>query len=376
MFGERHLRRELDWALIAAVLALAGISLPMIASATQALSTGNYSSVKRQALSIALGLAVAAIVVSIDYSDLLRFSRVVYILNLGLLASVMVAGRTTLGAQRWIQIGPVPVQPSELAKLCVITTLAAALSRRESETCGWPQIISAFIHIALPMALVLRQPDLGTSLVFMAIAFGMLFAAGAPGRALGFLIVAGLGGITGAIVAHFRWGFPLPLEEYQLKRLIVFTNPGIDPLGSGYQLRQSMIAIGSGRLVGKGLFAGTQNQLRFLPFQHTDFIFSVIGEELGFIGGMAILALYLFVLWRGLRIASMARDSFGALLAVGVVSMLAFHILINIGMTVGMMPVTGIPLPFMSYGGTSLITNMAGIGLLINVYMRRHKIVF
>ncbi|MGE5542328.1 MAG: rod shape-determining protein RodA, partial [Bacillota bacterium] len=316
------------------------------------------------------------IVVSIDYSDLLRFSRVVYILNLGLLASVMVAGRTTLGAQRWIQIGPVPVQPSELAKLCVITTLAAALSRRESETCGWPQIISAFIHIALPMALVLRQPDLGTSLVFMAIAFGMLFAAGAPGRALGFLIVAGLGGITGAIVAHFRWGFPLPLEEYQLKRLIVFTNPGIDPLGSGYQLRQSMIAIGSGRLVGKGLFAGTQNQLRFLPFQHTDFIFSVIGEELGFIGGMAILALYLFVLWRGLRIASMARDSFGALLAVGVVSMLAFHILINIGMTVGMMPVTGIPLPFMSYGGTSLITNMAGIGLLINVYMRRHKIVF
>jgi rod shape determining protein RodA len=223
---------------------------------------------------------------------------------------------------------------------------------------------------------VLKQPDLGTSLAFVAITLGILVAAGAPGRILAPIVVAGLGSVIGAVVAHFRWGLPLPLEDYQLKRLIVFTNPGIDPLGSGYQLRQSIIAIGSGRLVGKGLFAGTQNQLRFLPFQHTDFIFSVIGEELGFIGGIAVLTLYLFVLWRGLRIAAMARDYFGALLSVGVVSMLAFHILINVGMTLGMMPVTGIPLPFMSYGGNSMITNMAAVGLLLNVYMRRHKIVF
>jgi len=376
MIAERRMKRGLDWALVTAVLILSAISLPMIASATQAPSTGGFSLVKRQGVSIAIGILVALAVMSVDYSDLARFSRLIYVFNLGLLVAVTAAGRTTLGAQRWVQIGPVSLQPSELAKLCMIITLAASLSRRDGEEHGWAEIISSFIHIAPAMLLVLKQPDLGTSLAFVAITLGILVAAGAPGRILAPIVVAGLGSVIGAVVAHFRWGLPLPLEDYQLKRLIVFTNPGIDPLGSGYQLRQSIIAIGSGRLVGKGLFAGTQNQLRFLPFQHTDFIFSVIGEELGFIGGIAVLTLYLFVLWRGLRIAAMARDYFGALLSVGVVSMLAFHILINVGMTLGMMPVTGIPLPFMSYGGNSMITNMAAVGLLLNVYMRRHKIVF
>lgn len=376
MIVERRRKRDIDWALIAAVLLMACWSLPMIASATQAPSTGDYSMVKKQAVSIMVGILVAAAAAFVDYSDLQRFSRLIYGANLVILALVLVTGDSSLGAQRWIQVGPVPLQPSEVAKIAVIITLAAALSRGKDEPRGWACILSAFLHIAPPMLLVLRQPDLGTSLVFMAITVGMLFVAGASTRRLALLVGSGLAGVVGAIVGHFRWGLPLPLKEYQLKRLIVFTNPGIDPLGSGYQLRQSMIAVGSGRLVGKGLFAGTQNQLRFLPYQYTDFIFSVIGEELGFAGAVILLALYVFIIWKGLRIAAAARDDFGALLAVGVVSMLAFHILVNVGMTVGVMPVTGIPLPFMSYGGTSLVTNMAGIGLLLNVYLRRHKIVF
>ncbi|NPV71920.1 MAG: rod shape-determining protein RodA [Firmicutes bacterium] len=376
MRTRRRVIKDIDWSLVAAVLILTGVSLPMIASATQATTTGDYSLVVRQAVAAGLGVIAVCVVLLVDYTDLMRFSRLIYAGNLGLLVAVLLRGRSALGAQRWLQLGPIPLQPSEVAKIAVIVTLASVLARREDESESLWGVFWTFAHIALPMALVLKQPDLGTSLVFLAVAFGMLLVSGAKFGYLATVFGGGLASAVGAIVAHFRWGLPLPLKEYQLKRLIIFTNPGIDPLGAGYHIRQSIIAVGSGRLFGKGLFAGTQNQLRFLPFQHTDFIFSVIGEELGYVGGVAILLVYLFVIWRGLRIAASARDSYGALLATGVVSVFAFHIIVNVGMTIGVMPVTGIPLPFMSYGGTSLVTNMVGVGILLNVYMRRHRILF
>ncbi len=240
-----------------------------------------------------------------------------------------------------------------------------------------PYLLSS-AHLAHLLGPLYRHLIVGVELQRGAVAHVAVQRESAGAR-LGHMLAIYGGGLAcavGAIAAHFRWGLPLPLKDYQLKRLVVFMNPGVDPLGAGYQLRQSVIAVGSGRLFGKGLFSGTQNQLRFLPFQHTDFIFSVIGEELGFVGGACILILYLLVIWRGVRIAASAKDTFGALLATGVVSMLAFHIIVNIGMTIGVMPVTGIPLPFMSYGGTSLVTNMVGIGILLNVHVRRHRTLF
>ena len=376
MLREKRLRKNLDWVLAGAVYALLAISLPVLASATQAPAKGDFSLVQRQAVFIVVGSICALAAMLVNYEDLMRFSRFIYGFNLALLGAVLVVGKVQLGAQRWIQIGPFPLQPSETAKICVIITLAAALSQREEGLNRWSDMIPTFLHILPPMVLVLKQPDLGTSLVFLAIALAMLLVAGAPPGKVGALTVGGLATACGAVFAHFRYGIPLPLKDYQLKRLIVFINPDVDPLRAGYQIKQSIIAIGSGRLLGKGLFAGTQNQLRFLPFQHTDFIFPVIGEELGFIGGTAVLLLYYIVIWRGLRIAATARDRFGSLIATGVTAMIAFHILVNVGMTLGVMPVTGIPLPFMSYGGSSLITNMVGIGLLLNVHLRRQKIQF
>jgi rod shape determining protein RodA len=221
--------------------------------------------------------------------------------------------------------------------------------------------------VGIPFLLVLKQPDLGTSLVFLAIVFGMMFVAGISLRHLGAIVGAGL------VFMPIFWHF---LKDYQKKRLTVFLDPNVDPLGSGYHIIQSKIAIGSGMLFGKGLFNGTQSQLNFLPENHTDFIFAVIGEELGFVGATIILLLYLVLLYRGIKIAGAARDNFGTLLATGITSMIAFHLLVNVGMTAGIMPVTGIPLPLMSYGVSALTTNLVSIGILLNIYMRRQKILF
>jgi rod shape determining protein RodA len=215
--------------------------------------------------------------------------------------------------------------------------------------------------------LVFLQPDLGTALSFLAILLGMLWAAGVPRGQLAGLVAAGL------VASPLAW--PL-LKPYQRTRLLAFLDPGADPLGAGYNLIQSKIAIGSGGVWGKGLFAGTQNTLQFLPMQHTDFVFAVIGEELGFVGAVGVLLLFCLWLWRVLQVASSARDSFGSYLCVGVACMVAFHVLVNVGMTVGLAPATGIPLPFVSYGGTALVAQLAGVGLVLSVAARRSKILF
>ena len=283
-----------------------------------------------------------------------------------MLAAVMFFGHAALGAQRWIQLGPISIQPSEFSKLLMIICLAAILEERIGKINTWQDLFPLALYIGVPFILVLKQPDLGTSLVFMAIFFGMIIACGIRWKILAGTFLAGIAAMP--LIWHF-------MKDYQKMRIMVFLDPNVDPLGSGYHIIQSKIAIGSGMLFGKGLFEGTQSQLNFLPENHTDFIFAVVGEELGFVGAVILLLLYFVVLWRGIQIAKEASDIFGRLLAVGITSMLAFHILVNVGMTTGIMPVTGIPLPLMSYGVSSLTTNIFAIAILMNIHMRQQRLI-
>ncbi|MEW6545303.1 MAG: rod shape-determining protein RodA [Bacillota bacterium] len=369
--------RNLDLGLVGATAGLVVFSLAAIASASYSMNPDDrLFFVRRQALWLLVAVAVAVLTRLVDYRVIVAWAAPLYLVNLALLAAVLVVGREAQGAQRWIPLGPFDLQPSELAKLLTIVTLAAHLGRREVPLRGLREALPYVAHVLVPLLLIVVQPDLGTSLVLGAVLLGMLYAAGVPGGRLVAMVGAGLSVAALAIWAHLTWGFPLPLRDYQLNRLLVFLQPGRDPLGAGYHLLQSKIAIGSGDFWGKRLFYGTQNQLNFLPNRHTDFIFSVIGEELGFAGGIAVLGLYCYLVYRVLRVARLAGDVHGGLLCVGVASMLAFHVLVNVGMTMGIMPITGIPLPFISYGGSSLVTSMMGIGLVLNVYGRRQRIRF
>lgn len=365
----RRLLRNLDLSLIMVTFAIIATSLVIIGSATHinTSSEDRYWFVQRQGMFALANCFLIFIMLHFDYKSIGRFANMLYGINLIMLIAVMAVGQSALGAQRWIQIGPINLQPSEFSKLIMIIALANLLDKKWGKLNTFREIIPVFLYIALPFLLVLKQPDLGTSLVFLAILFGMIFVAGISIKHL-MLIFA-----SGAAIMPIFWHF---LKDYQKKRLTVFIDPNVDPLGSGYHIIQSKIAIGSGMLFGKGLFGGTQSQLNFLPENHTDFIFAVIGEELGFIGAVIILMLYFILLYRGIKIASTAPDNFGTLLAAGITTMLTFHVLVNVGMTAGIMPVTGIPLPLMSYGVSSLTTNMLSVGILLNIYMRRQKILF
>jgi rod shape determining protein RodA len=363
----RRLLKNLDITLVVSVLLLLGISLIVISSATHVTTATEdpYWFLQRQSIFTVVNILLIVFILSFDYHTFAKYAGVLYWFSVISLLAVRLVGQTALGAQRWIQIGPITLQPSEFAKIIIIITLAKMLENRKLETLK--DLLPVALHVGIPFALILVQPDLGTSLVFIAITVGMVFMAGIRTKLFVGIIASGL-----AVLPIF-WQF---LHDYQKKRLLVFIDPNIDPLGSGYHIIQSKIAIGSGMLFGKGLFNGSQSQLDFLPENHTDFIFAVIGEELGFIGAALILLMYFVVVYRGIKIAGEARDDYGTLLATGVTSMLLFHILVNVGMTAGIMPVTGIPLPFMSYGVSALTKNMVGIGILLNVYMRRQKIMF
>ncbi|WP_258360971.1 rod shape-determining protein RodA [Moorella sulfitireducens (nom. illeg.)] len=376
---ERKLWRNLDYYFVGCIIALLLISLAVLSSAGANVATDPFYYAKKQLVGILVGLAGLTVVLLTDYGQLRRYHYLLYTLNLVLLVTVFLVGHQAKGAQRWINLGPFLFQPSEFAKTITVITLACLLDKRQGKLNRWQDLIIPFAYVAVPMLLILKQPDLGTALVLMAILFGMLFVGGANPRLL--LIIAG-GGLllVGlALFAHFRYGLPLPLEDYQLRRLVVVLNPyndGRGGTGAGYHVIQSQIAIGSGGLWGVGFRQGSQVQLNFLPEHHTDFIFSVVGEELGFIRTVGILALYFLLLYRMLRIAAQAKDMFGALLVSGVASMFTFHILVNIGMTIGIMPVTGIPLPLFSYGGSAMLANMLALGLVLNVNLRRQKILF
>jgi rod shape determining protein RodA len=361
------LTRKVDLVLILGVVALCVYGALMIYSATKG-SVGRggdqFIFLKRQIVWIVLGIIIAAFVSFSDYNLLRHYLVPIYLLNLALLVLVFFVGKEAFGAQRWIPFGSFHLQPSEFAKIFVIVTLAIFLSTRKGEISSLADVGLSFLFIALPWLLIFKQPDLGTALVLFAILMGMLLAAGIKIRYFMAIVLSCV--LIGFLMINFG-----VLKDYQMKRLMVFMDPDIDPLGAGYNIQQSKIAVGSGRLAGKGLFSGTQTNLQFLPARHTDFIFAVVGEELGFLGSALLLGLYFVIISRGIRIASTSKNMLGSLIAIGVVSMWLFQIMVNIGMTIGIMPITGIPLPFISSGGSSLWANMAGVGLLLGIYARR-----
>lgn len=363
---KRFLRR-IDFVLLFASLGIIIYSLVVISSATHVNTPGEerYWFVQRQGIFAVINILIAILFLNFDYRGLQQYGKQLYIFNLIMLAAVMFFGHAALGAQRWIQIGPVSLQPSEFSKLIMIICMASLLENKVGQLNSFQDLLPIAAYIGVPFLLVLKQPDLGTSLVFMAIFFGMIVVCGIRWRILFGIFVAGVASMP------LLWQF---LKDYQKMRIMVFLDPNVDPLGSGYHIIQSKIAIGSGMLFGKGLFEGTQSQLNFLPENHTDFIFAVVGEELGFAGAVLLLVLYLAIFLRGLSIARNASDVFGRLLAVGITSMLAFHVLVNVGMTTGIMPVTGIPLPLMSYGVSALTTDILAIAILMNIHMRKQKL--
>jgi rod shape determining protein RodA len=364
---DRRVARNIDPYLTGTTLLLCVFGLVMVYSTTR-YGLHPLLFVRSQALHFVVGLLVAGVILAVDYRSFAAGAKWLYVINLVLLAAVLVAGRSSLGAQRWIPLGPLgQFQPSEFAKLAIVITLARHMSDRPGPYNSVRDLLPFLAHIAPPMILIFKQPDLGTALVYGAIFVGMLYAGGARRRDLAIL------GGAAMVVTPLLWRV---FKEYQRRRLLSFLDPSLDPRGAGYGIIQSKIAVGSGMMWGKGLFAGTQNVLQFVPEHHTDFIFSVVGEELGFIGAVVLLVLFYIWLARGVRAAAVARDRFGALVAVGIVSMIAFHVFVNVGMTVGIMPITGIPLPFISYGGSALMTMIWAAALLLNIGMRRQKILF
>ena len=361
--------RGWDWTIVICTLLLVAIGISVIGSATHVNQTGitAQSMVLRQFLFFLINAVLVVLMSTFDYRRLKDYSKWIYGITILLLVAVMAVGTSALGAQRWIQLGPITLQPSEFTKFLMIVCMAKMMEGKIGKLNSFREVLPTFVYILVPTALVFLQPDLGTSLVYMAIYMGLLYIAGIRMKLV--RIVLGIG----LVLAPFGW---FALKEYQKQRILVFLNPNIDPYGSGYHIIQSKIAIGSGLIFGKGLFQGTQSQLNFLPENHTDFIFSVIGEELGFVGCMVVLFLMFMLIYRAIRIAYTARDNFGMLLAAGIATYFTFQIMVNVGMTTGIMPVTGIPLPFISYGVSALTTNMLAVGLLLNISMQRSKYMF
>lgn len=402
-----HGWQGVDWLLFILPVGIT-IFASVLISSTQKY-TGENGFAVNHALLGAIGAALALWIARSRYELLLQWRWIVYAATIASLVAVMVIGTEGLGAQRWIPIFGFNVQPSEFAKLGAIITLAATLKDRDAPTLFG--MIKALAITSVPWALVFLQPDLGTSLVFGAIAMGMLYWSGThPGWLIlmisplvsaiafntslpiwiGWVVLMGIVAYrtlpwwplytsVAAIVVNLvsgklsdiMWGV---LKDYQKDRLILFLHPDKDPLGGGYHLIQSRIAIGAGELWGRGLFHGTQTQLSFIPEQHTDFIFSAVGEELGFVGGIVLLLAFWLICLRLVLIAQSAKDNFGSLLAVGVLSMIVFQAVLNICMTIGLAPITGIPLPWMSYGRSALLTNFIAIGLVESVANHRRRL--
>jgi rod shape determining protein RodA len=364
--------RHLDPVLVVATLLLTAVGVVMVYSATyQRLELAGQPTnqfAMRQLVHWGAAIVALVVVATVDYRHLKTWAGVIFAGSVGLLGLVLTPmGTMSGGAQRWISLGGFQLQPSELAKVGLVIVIAALLHERKGDPgIGW--IVAVVTLAAVPAVLVMGQPDIGTAVVYPWIAFVLLVVGGARARHLAGLAVA-------AVVAPFvalRTGL-VELEAYQTARLTAFLDPSNVELAqtTAYNTNQSMIAIGSGGFGGKGLLQGTQTNLAYVPENHTDFIFTVVGEEFGFLGGALVLGLFAVLIWRGLRIAVLAKDLFGTLLAVGAVAILLFQIFINVGMTIGVAPVTGIPLPFISYGGTSLLAGYLLVGVMLNVHMRR-----
>lgn len=364
---DRKLIKNIDIGIIISAMLLIIYGIFAISSATHITSGGSMGALKVQIIAFILGIIGILVILLIDYKTFGDNYMIIFGINIFLLVLVLIIGFSTKGTKGWIDLGPVNMQPSEIVKLGYILTFAKHLEKKKDNLNKLISLIPVILHLALIVGLIMLQPDFGTALVFIFISIFMLFAAG-----INYKIVAGAFGAFLACLPVI-WSM---LKQYQKDRILVFFNPELDPMGKGYQVIQSETAIGSGQFLGKGLFKGTQNNLGFIPERHTDFIFSVIGEELGLVGALVLLILFMWLLLRCIHIAKVSKDDYGMLICVGITSMFLFHIFENIGMTIGLMPVTGIPLPFISYGGSSLLMNMVALGLVLNVGMRRQVIRF
>jgi len=360
--------RHLDLALVGTVAAISFIGVLMVYSATRGPGgTEDFDTtfLQRQALFVVIGFGLMLATAAVDYRRYHSLTPVAYLGSCALLALVVSPlGSESKGTQAWFQLGPFQLQPSEFTKLAVILALAALLSQFRDEV-DLRRFGAALVVGGVPLGLIMLQPDLGTGLVLVAIIAGVLLVGGARPKHLAVLTLVGAIGVGVVVNSDL-------LADYQRDRLTVFLNQGDDDLrGSAYNLDQSKIAIGAGGPFGRGLFNGTQTRLDNVPEQHTDFIFTAVGEELGFVGAGTLLALFAILAWRIWRTAQLARDDFGSLLCVGVLSLLLFQIFENVGMTMGIMPITGITLPFVSYGGSSVLASFVAIGLVLNVHSRR-----
>lgn len=357
--------KNLDWILIAVTLFLLIIGALVIYSTTS--QTSGFSEVRNQIIYGSLGFFLLFLFAFIDYRALKSFTQILYVSMIGLLLYVLVLGRIAHGATRWINLGFFQLQPSEIAKFVIIVVLAKYLSEKADKKNSLPVFLISLGYTLVPVILVMAQPDLGTALVLLAIWFGMVLASQIKKiYVFGFCIITG---ISLPLVYEF-------LKDYQKKRILTFLNPASDPQGAGYNVLQSTISVGSGKIFGRGLGHGPQSQLKFLPERYTDFIFAVLGEELGLAGGIILILLFLILIFRIIRISKISSDSFGSFLAVGVASWILFQVFVNIGMNIGIMPVTGIPLPLISYGGSSALAIMISFGLLQSVIMRYKKLDF
>ncbi len=362
--------RDFDWIIAALSIVLATIGIVIIYSITVGKEPNSFPKLAvNQIVFVGLGVLIMTVIVFFDYRLLKSFTTALYAIMIMLLIFVLYIGKVAGGASRWINLGFFQLQPSEISKLILIIILAKYFSDHHHDIYQFRHIIISGIFVAIPLILVASQPDLGTALVFVAIWGGMLLISGIK-KIYIFLI-----GILGLASFPIFWNF---LKDYQKNRILTFLNPTTDPLGEGYNVIQSKIAIGSGRFLGRGLGHGSQSYLNFLPqaAQHTDFIFAVLAEELGFLGSILLFVLFLIILIRILRIARLSRDNFGMFLTIGIIVMFTFQILVNIGMNLGLMPITGIPLPFVSYGGSSIILVFCALGILQSIIVRHRQIAF
>ncbi len=364
---ERTLFKRLDIHFILVILALNIIGLINLYSATHGPNSKDVEPLFiSQFVWLGIGWTVFFVATMIDYLIVTKIATVIYVLNLGAIVFTTFFGKVALGAQRWIDLGFFRYQPSETMKLALIMLLAKVLVNKNAQGIGmgFKELALPAITLLVPFVFVVEQPDLGTALMLAAIGGTMMIFA----KVRKSIIVAAMVAI--AIAIPMAWKFVL--HDYQKNRVLTFITPTNDPRGTGYNSIQSKIAVGSGRFFGKGFRKGTQSQLEFLPERHTDFIYSVLSEEHGFVGSVTTMGLFCLLFYLGLRIATNARDKFGALLSVGVLAYVFWHMFVNMGMVIGLLPIVGVPLPLLSYGGSSMLTTMAGLGLISSVAYRRY----
>ena len=350
--------KEFDWLMFVLALALSVIGIVVIYSATR--TTGSNTNVIVQSFAFGLGLGMMLFLCFFDYEQFGNAVKYIYIFAVAILIIVLIFGTSgDWGARSWIRFGSIGIQPAELAKVCFILTFSYHLSKVDSRINDIKVLLGLALHLGVLLILIMLEPDLGSSLVFMFMFACMLFVAKISYKYV--IAVLGLGAVSLPLIYKFI------LSDYQKQRINVFFDPTIDPLGDGYNVIQSKLAVGSGQLWGKGYLQGTQNQMGYLPTKSTDFIFSVFSEEFGFVGAIIIVFLLFWLILRCFRAAQRSDNTYGRYICTGVGAMLLFHVFENVGMCIGLMPVTGIPLPFISYGGPSLLTNMAAIGLVLSV---------